>query len=301
MKTRTAVVKKVAVTTTLAGTFLSLPSLVSAHFGNELLYRGQHSQHVKNLQQVLKSEGYYKLTKPTGYFGASTEKAVKSFQKDEGLAVDGLVGPKTKAALSKYVKFDGHNLEIGSHGSEVKDVQEHLKNLGYYNGHLDGQYGQKTRLAVLNFQKRNHLKMDGIVGPDTFKTIHDSPVKAGENEARRVQSNTNQSQITASRSLSSPSSVMYVSATAYTAFCSGCSGTTATGIDLRANPDSKVVAVDPNVIPLGTKLYVEGYGYAVAGDTGGAIKGKHVDLFMPSTEDALQWGRRTVKVKILGK
>ena len=65
-----------------------------------------------------------------------------------------------------------------------------------------------------------------------------------------------------------------MTATAYTAYCNGCSGITTTGINLRANPNLKVIAVDPSVIPLGSKVWVEGYGYAVAGDTGGAIKGK---------------------------
>ncbi|QIW88682.1 putative cell wall-binding peptidase-related domain protein [Bacillus phage P59] len=90
-----------------------------------------------------------------------------------------------------------------------------------------------------------------------------------------------------------------VTATAYTAYCSGCSGVTATGIDLRANPNQKVIAVDPSVIPLGSKVYVEGYGQAIAGDTGGAIKGHKIDLFIPSRSDALSFGRQTVKVTIL--
>jgi 3D (Asp-Asp-Asp) domain-containing protein len=90
-----------------------------------------------------------------------------------------------------------------------------------------------------------------------------------------------------------------VSATAYTAYCEGCSGTTAYGIDLRSNPDQKVIAVDPSVIPLGTKVWVEGYGEAIAGDTGGAIKGHKIDLFMPSYDNAIAWGRQTVKLKIL--
>ncbi|RLD18551.1 MAG: hypothetical protein DRI33_04100 [Caldiserica bacterium] len=60
-----------------------------------------------------------------------------------------------------------------------------------------------------------------------------------------------------------------------------------------------VVAVDPNVIPLGSLLYVKGYGYAVAGDTGGAIKGDIIDVFFYSTDDALQWGRRAVTVYLL--
>jgi len=90
-----------------------------------------------------------------------------------------------------------------------------------------------------------------------------------------------------------------VIATAYTASCNGCSGITSTGIDLKANPNHKVVAVDPSVIPLGSKVWVEGYGEAIAGDIGGAIKGNKIDVFIPSYEDAINWGRKTVKVKVL--
>jgi len=92
---------------------------------------------------------------------------------------------------------------------------------------------------------------------------------------------------------------MYMSATAYTAYCNGCSGTTATGINLRANPNVKVIAVDPSIIPLGTKVWVEGYGYAVAGDTGGAIKGNRIDVFVPTTQEAFRWGRKKVKIRVL--
>ncbi|EIM05859.1 hypothetical protein A1A1_13952 [Planococcus antarcticus DSM 14505] len=91
----------------------------------------------------------------------------------------------------------------------------------------------------------------------------------------------------------------YVSATAYTASCAGCSGITATGINLHSNPGLKVIAVDPNVIPLGSKVWVEGYGNAIAGDTGGAIKGNKIDLFMANKSDALSFGRKQVKVRIL--
>ena len=92
---------------------------------------------------------------------------------------------------------------------------------------------------------------------------------------------------------------MTVSATAYTAYCPGCSGVTATGIDLRSNPGQKVIAVDPTVIPLGSKVWVEGYGEAIAGDTGGAIKGNKIDVFIPSKGAALDWGRKTINIKIL--
>ena len=61
-------------------------------------------------------------------------------------------------------------------------------------------------------------------------------------------------------------------------------------------PQVGVIAVDPRVIPLGTKLYVEGYGKCVAGDTGGAIKGHRLDLFFNTKSEVRNWGRRKVKV-----
>lgn len=91
----------------------------------------------------------------------------------------------------------------------------------------------------------------------------------------------------------------YVTSTAYTPNCNGCSGYTATGINIGANPNMKLIAVDPSVIPLGTKVYVEGYGYAIAGDTGSAIKGNKIDVLFPSKSEAYRWGRKQVKIKIL--
>ncbi|MEH7387289.1 LysM peptidoglycan-binding domain-containing protein [Bacillus sp. JJ1521] len=90
-----------------------------------------------------------------------------------------------------------------------------------------------------------------------------------------------------------------VTATAYTATCEGCSGITSTGINLLENPNAKVISVDPSVIPLGSKVHVEGYGEAIAGDTGGAIKGNKIDIFIPSKQDAINFGVRQVKVTIL--
>lgn len=61
------------------------------------------------------------------------------------------------------------------------------------------------------------------------------------------------------------------------------------------------VAVDPKVIPLGSVLFVEGYGYAVALDTGKAIKGYRIDLFFETRRQALEFGKREVLVCILGR
>jgi len=99
-----------------------------------------------------------------------------------------------------------------------------------------------------------------------------------------------------------------VRATAYSADynCTGKSpgdpslGITSTGARAKRNPNGySTVAVDPRVIPLGTKFWVEGYGYAIAEDVGGAIKGNHIDLFYNSSGETWNWGARNVNIYIL--
>ncbi|MBC7340849.1 MAG: 3D domain-containing protein [Clostridia bacterium] len=63
-------------------------------------------------------------------------------------------------------------------------------------------------------------------------------------------------------------------------------------------PEVGTVAVDPKVIPLGTRLWVEGYGWGTALDTGRLIRGRRIDVFMPSRAEALEWGRKRVRVRI---
>lgn len=95
--------------------------------------------------------------------------------------------------------------------------------------------------------------------------------------------------------------VVKMSASAYDPGPRSC-GKRATGrtaMGLRAGYG--VVAVDPKVIPLGSKLYIEGYGFAVAGDTGGAIKGRRIDLGFGTYPEAIRFGRKSVKVHMLKK
>ena len=81
-------------------------------------------------------------------------------------------------------------------------------------------------------------------------------------------------------------------------------GVTASGLKIIPGTGMKVIAVDPKVIPLGSKVYVQGlngawdYGYAVAGDTGGAIKSMKIDLYMDSHEETLSWGRKKVNIYV---
>ena len=87
------------------------------------------------------------------------------------------------------------------------------------------------------------------------------------------------------------SQALVVEATAYTYT----GNRTATG----TNPKVGTIAVDPRVIPLGSKVYVEGYGFAKAEDTGGAIKGNIIDVFLETEHDCRSWGRRKVKIYLL--
>lgn len=91
--------------------------------------------------------------------------------------------------------------------------------------------------------------------------------------------------------------MLVMDASAYTPFDGGQSGVTASGIPARHG----LVAVDPRVIPLGTRLYIMGYGPALAADTGGAIKGNKIDLCMEDYHEAMRFGRRTVEVYILSE
>ncbi len=143
-----------------------------------------------------------------------------------------------------------------------------------------------------------------LISEETVKKSQDKIVSVGTKvlvaQVSRGRSSSSSSHST-SQSTSAPSGgrEFYVSSTAYTGSCNGCSGYTATGINLRANPNVKIIAVDPSIIPLGTKVYVDGYGYAVAADTGGDIKGNRIDVFFSSKSEAYRWGRKTIKVKIL--
>lgn len=96
-------------------------------------------------------------------------------------------------------------------------------------------------------------------------------------------------------------------ATFYTAFCpTGCTGITATGIDVRNtiyHEGKRIIAVDPNVIPLGSTVRVtleNGDSFeAITGDTGGAIKGRRIDVLVSSRDEAYKLGRMTAKVEII--
>ncbi|HET7577718.1 MAG TPA: peptidoglycan-binding protein [Bacillales bacterium] len=302
--------KTVLLSTSMVGLMAATPIVTNAAgLGNETLQKGEHGHAVKPLQHQLKNYSYYH-DKIDGIFGPHTQKAVSAFQNDYGLDTDGIAGQKTIHTL-KQVKSFQHTyrhaplLDRGDQGKAVKTLQTQLKDLQYYPGDLDGIFGPVTEDAVKSFQKANDLAVDGIAGPHTYKALIHNPVPAKADHKTKVESastgpaedNSNQ-QSTSGNTSDQNVKTITVKSTAYTADCPGCSGVTATGINLNENPDTKVIAVDPDVIPLGSKVWVEGYGYAVAGDVGGGIDGHEIDVYFPSKSKALNWGVHNVKVKV---
>jgi 3D (Asp-Asp-Asp) domain-containing protein len=163
-------------------------------------------------------------------------------------------------------------IQLGSRGDDVRLVQKLLTDSGFYAGELDGVFGSGTQQALQDFQTINNLPANGIVTKDTLNYLR--------------------------RSISEPSRFsrsLNMVATAYTRYDDGCGDYTYCGHYLHKG----LVAVDPNVIPLGTRLFIPGYGYAIADDTGGAIKGTKIDLAFESLADAYQFGVQRVTVYIL--
>lgn len=324
-----ALAKSAAIAATFSSTFFILPQNAAAQLISDpsVLNKGMHGDEIKTIQSILKATGHYPLSRQTGYFGTSTERALKNYQISRDLEASGVVDKETRQSLLRFVHQQMGLMSLGAKGENVRYLQGLLIQIGYLQGKADGQFGPDTRLAVLGIQRVTKITEDGIVGQDTWRSIEKLVMaknngekipappsaetfaekarnsaggsRASEGDPIVVSAAANQPAKSRPQHQATTVREFYANSTAYTARCNGCSGVTATGINLLQNPNAKVVAVDPSVIPLGTKLYIEGYGYAEAADTGGAIRGRKIDLFFNDNSDALSWGRRTVKVRIL--
>ena len=138
---------------------------------------------VKQMQLRLKDLGYY-AGDADGQFGKGTEGAVKAFQFQHGLKDDGIAGEQTLGVLysahaQRFVPTPTPSptpaiLASGSRGTEVEALQKRLKELGYYTGEVDGDFGQGTRAAVRLFQSQHGLTADGIAGSQTIAKLYSS-------------------------------------------------------------------------------------------------------------------------------
>jgi peptidoglycan hydrolase-like protein with peptidoglycan-binding domain len=141
---------------------------------DSILRQGSKGSAVAELQQLLQSKGFYS-GKIDGDFGAGTTNAVLKFQKENGLVPDGIVGSSSWAKLRAVViptSAQGlPTLLPGSKGAAVSQAQQLLKDKGYYQGRIDGDFGVGTRDAIAVFQRANGLTIDGKVGEQTWKKL----------------------------------------------------------------------------------------------------------------------------------
>lgn len=143
---------------------------------------GSRGRAVSDLQRALKNKGYFTYHTITEYYGTITRDAVIRFQRDYGLAVDGIAGQKTQTALygggSSSSGGSGYygTLYFGMYNEGVKALQNALKAKGYFRGTATAYYGHVTENAVIAFQIDYGLRIDGIAGPQTQKALFNSSV-----------------------------------------------------------------------------------------------------------------------------
>ena len=159
----------------------------SSSSGSSGLKLGSTGKEVSALQTDLTTLGFY-WAQITGNFGEKTETAVKRFQEENGLTVDGVAGKKTLDAIAAAVARKGGStvasttgsvLKLNSQGTKVSQLQTDLKQLGYYYAEITGNFGEKTEAAVKDFQKKNGLSADGVAGANTLAAIAAAVEKAG--------------------------------------------------------------------------------------------------------------------------
>lgn len=214
-----------------------------------------------------------------------------------------------------------YNDSLAAVKQSIVDISQAKEQLQGYQSNLASQERQvNDQKAVLDSQMSD-LKKKIADGQSEMKQLADreqqakameeAQKKAAEEEAQKQQQASNQKQQVQQTSTKtvdnseaatsadnvSGSKTLTMSATAYSTEANGMGTYSATGINLKQHPSC--VAVDPSVIPLGSIIWVSGYGVSVAGDTGTAIKGNVIDLHFSTVSQSMAWGRRTVTVKIL--
>ena len=280
---------------------------------------GDRGNVVKEIQSYLIAQNLLHA-EADGVYGSSTVAAIKNFQEALGLEVDGICGETTYKILraAAYDEIDittfqlgdyvpdyklpvasnsassvlsavstvknvvqyagvGDVIKLGMQGDGVVDLQSRLSELGYYDGEVHGICDATTVRALKSFQSSRGIVADGICGRRTYSALDGND--GGEDEF----------------GIPNYSHVVYVEATAYSSAEPGLSAYTATGTLCRRG----VIAADPNFVPLGTRVFIPGYGYAVVEDVGGAIVGNVVDLAMDTVGECYDWGRRFVPMYIL--
>lgn len=198
---KSATMRKVVISSALAtGIFLASPQDADAALGDQTLRKGMNDPDVKDLQDALKAKGFFTFDQSTGYYGPITEEAVRKFQQEHRLQVDGIAGPQTLSTLlalmDQQTQVQAQRtqtaqatttlsttsstqsaltttsvLRFGSRGKQVEELQLRLKQEGHFNHEVTGYFGRITTDAVKAYQRKHKLKVDGIVGPQTLSSL----------------------------------------------------------------------------------------------------------------------------------
>jgi peptidoglycan hydrolase-like protein with peptidoglycan-binding domain len=183
---------------------LSILGIAGEALAQRVLRQGDRGSDVELVQERLQ-ELRYLYQSPDGVFGSETRNAVIRFQRDYGLFADGVVGTDTGAALfdqvgqlpldsfnssalptptppplsgyedrpvsSRFSRMDTALLQRGDTGSEVRRLQQKLRDEGHNPGAIDGEFGPQTERAVRQFQRANGLYVDGVAGRETLTAL----------------------------------------------------------------------------------------------------------------------------------
>lgn len=225
---------------------------------------------------------------------ASTEESLKTLDSkkiEEQKKIDEL--NKQKEAVLEVIKENemsliSHSVSVINSSSSISEIESAVSTLNQLIPQLNID---SVKEAANNSVQAAKNKIESLKAEEAKKAE-----EAAKNNAANS-SNTTSS----NNSSSQPSSdgkykkTLSMEATAY-------SGGTLTAMGLKPVRDPggiSTIAVDPSVIPLGSKVYIPGYGYAIASDTGGVIKGNIIDLYMNSHDECISWGRRQVTLHIV--
>ena len=321
-----------------------------APLGSKNISAGMQGAGVTDLQKNLIAWGYYHGA-ADGYMGTSTVTALKDFQADAGLPVDGIAGESTWHALAGNIPMKKHVEEVIEQPKSEPVVEQKIEVKPEpeietkIEPKIETPVEQKIETTIPKIETKIETNIDKPAETVIETNLQDPKIsdkdkdkkddsksksKLKKKEKNKVEDEEkvepkpeekpkkekkstvkfeeaipvpdelpedffNQRQNIASGEIPKNGHALFVEATAYSPYDMNSSPYTARGHRVRRG----VVAVDPNFIPLGTKMFIPGYGNAIADDIGADIKGNRIDVAFDTSEEAMVFGRQQMEIYLL--